>query len=99
MTKYAGEEQRIWTSATTPEGEALTDEHVVGVTVSVYDGLGSLIVDEGEMTYDSEVGQWEYLWDTTGLDPGGYRFKVSYEGLNGKKTWEWKRARLTANPL
>lgn len=99
MTLYAGEEFRITATGTDFDGTPLTDENVNAATVQIYDGLGVVVEPETALTWDPDEELWEYLWDTTNLPAGGYRYRVTFEGSDGKSSWEWRRARLARNPF
>lgn len=98
MTLYAGEEFRITATATDFDTTVLTEDNVVSVTVKIYDSALDEVLDE-PMVWDEDEELWYYLWDTTGEDPGNYRYKVTFVGADGKSSWEWKRTRLARNPI
>lgn len=99
MTLYAGEEFRITASGTDFDGTPLTDDNVNDATVQIYDATGDIVQVETSLTWDSDEELWEYLWDTTGLAAGGYRYRVTFVGSDGKSSWEWRRIRLARNPF
>lgn len=98
MTLYAGEEFRITATATDFDLTSLTDDSVNSVSIQIFNADAEEIVDT-VMVWDEDEGMWVYLWDTTGLDAGGYRYKITVTGADGKSSWEWKRARLSRNPF
>lgn len=105
MTIYAGE-TLVVTHTATNEDVALTDVNVLSVTIEIFDSAGETIVDETSMTWDAVQERWEYVWYTLDdaatpqpLDPGTYRAKVIITSLTGTENWEYKRIRLSRNPV
>lgn len=98
MTLYAGELLRITSTGADFDGTAFTPSNVTGVDVTIFSGEGIVLMDAA-MDWDAGEGVWSYLWDTDGANPGSYRYRVTYTDLDGKQSWEWKRARLARNPF
>lgn len=98
MTLYAGERVKV-THTATKDSEALVPGDITAVWISIYDAEREVLVDETLMTWDSTKSRWQYLWDTSGLDPGTYRARVRIEGVDGGSVWEYKRVRLARNPV
>ena len=99
MTFYVGEQFRVAASATDYDGDVLVSTDAASVVVSIFDRDGTAIVTNQPMTWDTENSEWEYKWNTTGLDSGSYRAKVVFTGLDGGASWEWQRVRLNRNPF
>jgi hypothetical protein len=105
VTLFAGEFFRIKAEGADFDGTEFTDDNVQAVTVKIYDRAKELIVDS-PMTWDEDESIWVYLWDTSDqnatpspLAPGSYRYQVIFTGMDGKMSWEWKRVRLSKNPI
>lgn len=105
MTLYAGE-KTIITHTATLEGTALVDTDVTSVTIIIYNSAGTEIVSEDAMSWDATDLRWEYVWCTddgaatpTALPAGTYRAKVIVTDLTSKQNWEYKRIRLSTNPV
>lgn len=99
MTLYAGETTRITTTATDFDGEALTDDNVSSATVTIYKKADNTVVlPTTPMTYDTVDEQWFYDWDTDLISSGTYLAKVRLIGATFD-TWEFKRFRLSTNPV
>lgn len=96
MTTYAGEELEVRSTITGFDGEAITPLNIDVVTVSIFNADLVAVVDEETMSYDDN---WYFVWNTFGLDPGTYKVRVSALGLSGGKSIEWKRARLSRQPI
>jgi hypothetical protein len=98
MTTYAGEEFRITATVKDFDNTVLTEDNVNDVVAEIYD-CDTGLVASGDMTWDEEESLWYYLWDSTGADPGTYKYRVVVTGADGKSSWEWGRARLSRNPF
>jgi hypothetical protein len=98
MTLYAGELTKIVHTAT-KDGEALLPGDVTGVSIILYDSTLEEVVGSSTMTWDSVKLRWQYLWDTSDMDAGTYRAKVTITGVDGGSVWEFKRIRLARNPV
>lgn len=98
MTLYAGELTKIVHTAT-KDGVALAPGDVTAVWITLYDSALAELVAESVMTWDPDQERWQYLWDTTGQDAGTYRARVRIEGVDGGSVWEYKRIRLSRNPV
>lgn len=98
MTHYAGELTEIVHTAT-KNGEALVPADVTEVWITLYTSDLEVLLAETAMSWDATFARWQYLWDTTGLDPGTYRARVRIEGLDGGSVWEYRRIRLARNPV
>lgn len=98
MTLYVGELTKIVHTAT-KDGVALEPDDVTAVWVTLYTSDLEILVDETEMSWDLNFDRWQFLWDTTGLDPGTYRARVRIEGIDGGSVWEYRRIRLARNPV
>jgi hypothetical protein len=98
MTFYAGEQFRVTGAITDYDGVVLTDENVDGVVVNIYDSAKELVLTSA-MTWDVDEALWVYLWDTTGLDPGSYRYQIVATGADGRDSWEWRRVRFARSPV
>ncbi len=94
MTLYAGEQFRITATGTEFNGDALVPANVTAATVKIYDSTPALIVT-ATLTWDAAETKWLYLWDTTGLAAGSYKYQVTFVGVDGKSSWEWKRVRFS----
>lgn len=76
-TNYAGETYRIQTSNETDfDGVPLDPDEVTSVEVQVFPSDFSAAILDEIMDYDTELGHWTYLWDTTGVDAGTYKAMV-----------------------
>ncbi len=94
---YAGEFLTIVHSAVAEDESPVTDLDVESVTIAIV--LGSEVIEsETPMTWDDDTQQWEYGWDTTGLDPGWYRIQVWITDISGGRVWEYHTFRLAPNP-
>lgn len=98
MTLYAGEEFRITATGSDFDGTVLTEDNVSEVSVTIFDSALEEIID-APMSWEPDELLWYYMWDTTGLDPGSYRYRVTFTGLDLKSSWEWKRVRFARNPV
>lgn len=101
MTTYVGETFTVTVEAA-DFGEAardLTDVDIAAMWIKIHDKAGSVIVAETVMTWNALKLWWEYVWDTTGLTPGGYKIRCRLEDLDGHDSWEWKNFRLSKNPV
>lgn len=98
MTLYAGELTKIVHTAT-KDGVALAPADVDDVWISIYNADLTELMAETTMTWDSAQSRWQYLWDTTGIEPGTYRVRVRIEGVDGGSVWEYRRVRLARNPV
>lgn len=98
MTLYAGELSKIIHTAT-KDGVALLPADVTAVYVTIYNAALAEEVAETTMSWDADQARWQYLWDTTGVDPGTYRVRVRIAGVDGGSVWEYKRLRLARNPV
>lgn len=98
MTLYAGELVKI-TQTALKDDEALLPDDITAVWLTLYNAEAAIVVDETEMDWDATFDRWQYLWDTTGVDPGSYRARVRVEGVDGGSVWEYQRFRLTRNPV
>ncbi len=98
MTKYVGEPVKI-THTATSDLRALLPGDVTAVWVSLFDATGAVVVAETAMTWDAARLRWQYLWSTVGRLAGTYRARVRIEGIDGGSVWEYKRIRLSRNPV
>jgi hypothetical protein len=99
VTLFAGMTVVLWHDATTPEEEAITNDDVVAVTVTVFAPDGSEVRSETAMAWVAERGRWEWLWSTSGLEPGGYRARCRVRGVDGTEAWAFFAFRLSRNPV
>lgn len=88
MALYAGEVMRVSTNATGLDGQPLTPTDVSGVSLKVLDGGGNVVLSEQAMAWDVGSSKWFYDWNTTAVDPGTYRGKVTVHTSNGD-SWEY----------
>lgn len=94
---YAGETLTIAHTAELPNGDPLTPDMVVSVTIAIT--LGSEVIEaETLMTWNVNAEEWQYQWNTTDLDPGWYRIQVWITDIAGGKVWEYKTVRLAPTP-
>jgi len=96
MTDYAGEAYTI-THTAEWQGSDLTDADVDEVVVEIRaSDKETVLVDEIEMTYDSEQARWEYDWNTEDYEAGTYWAKCTARGVGAGEVFEFKRIRLKA---
>lgn len=98
MTLYAGELTKIVHTAT-KDGAALAPADITDVWITIYTSDLEVLIAETVMSWDATHERWQYLWDTTDLDPGTYRVRVRIEGVDGGSVWEYRRVRLARNPV
>jgi hypothetical protein len=99
MTLYAGETTRITSTAEDFDGTPLTDANVSSATVTIYKKSdNSIILPTANMVYSDDDAQWFYDWDTDAVSSGTYLAKVRLVGATFD-TWEFKRFRLSTNPV
>lgn len=99
MTQYVGEEYRIVASALGYLGETLGETDVSSMTITILNKDRTVLVDEEPMTWAALDSKWEYMWDTTGLVTGTYRYRVTVTGDDGRINFEWLRTRLAKTPI
>lgn len=105
MTDYAGELLRITVGVEDFTSTPMAADDVDNLFVAIYNSVGATVVDETAMTYSDEESLWYYLWDTTtGATPvplpaGTYRVKCRLVDLAGESSWEYRRVRLSRNPV
>lgn len=81
-------------------GDALTPESVESITVIVYNSdLSVVAVTERAMAW-SEVDQdFAYVWDTTGVAAGTYKWFAAWVTIDGLPGWAGPiRLRVAADP-
>lgn len=109
MTYYVGETFTVTVVASDfgEDARDLTSGDITAMWIRIFDKAGNALpvvdgatpVYETMMTYNAEKLWWEYVWDTTDLDPGGYKIRCRLEDLYGRDSWEWKNFRLSKNPV
>lgn len=115
MTNFAHEEYLLTHIALGFNNEPLTNATLIEVRVTIYDAAGDPVTgaDNVVMTWNAVpswsmrvgsatvtgTGWWEFLWNTTAVDSGSYRAKVTLTGTTGGKNFEYLRIRLKADPL
>lgn len=99
MTKYAGEEFLVTAVINDFDGQPITDQNGMPVSISIFDPIGVVVVDAEAMAYDADNAWWFFLWDTAGSDPGSYRTKVVVQGNDGGLSFEIGRIRIKRDPL
>lgn len=97
MALYAGETTRIKSTGLDFDGTSLTNLNVNIASVVIKNKLDSTTVATANMAWDTTHAYWYYDWDTTSVDSGAYRAKVTFTGA-GFSTWEYIDIRLKANP-
>ncbi len=113
MTDYAGEEYLVTHVALDIDKTPLTSIDVKFVKITIFASDGSMVVPEDEMDWNATAawsikvgsatyvgsGWWQYVWDTSGYDPGTYKARVVLTGLNDGESIEILRLRLARDPL
>lgn len=98
MTNYVGEEYRITAEVADYDGDPLGEAEITSVKITILNTDRTVLVDEASMTFAAEDSKWQYLWDTTGLTKGTYRYRITVTGMDGRVNFEWRRTRLAAPP-
>lgn len=98
MTQHVGETYIIDTTATGYYGEQLDVDDVNSVTITILNRDATVQVDEAAMVWNATIAKWQYVWNTVGLEPGTYRYRVLIVGVDGRPNFEWKRTRLKKVP-
>jgi hypothetical protein len=106
MTKYAGEGLRLWAygSSFTPgdktkKARRLTGADVSAATVTVWDSAGEMKLDEVALTYDADLKDWGYIWDSDGIDAGRFKARFTFTPLSGPVSIEWGKFSLSRQPV
>lgn len=105
MADYAGEPIRITTKDPLNfDGRRIVPVDVTSVTVEVFNtDLSETVLALTPMDFindpgDDADGEWAYIWDTTGIDPGTYKAKVVINTIDTLSSWEYHRIRLARDP-
>lgn len=98
MTTYVGETLLLSHTATF-DGTALDDTNTESVEIAIYNTDYTETVQAAvAMIWNGTDERWEYWWDTTGLDAGTYRCRVTVTTTDGEN-WEYFKLALKADPL
>lgn len=102
MTKYAGEDLRIWASAKDWDKQPMGPEDLVAVKLTLWDVGAEVdtetpLLDDVDMGWDADEEIWTYFFEFPAA--GSYRAKHVFVGLDGKESIEWRRYRVRRQPL
>ena len=98
MTKYAGESLLVTTTADDYDSDALDSDDVDGITITILNEDGDVIVSTTAMTWDAENSWWQYMWDTP-TTAGYYYAKLVLTDLDDNQSIEYQKVRLLSPPV
>lgn len=99
MTAYNGERLTICQTADM-DGDAMVPDDNDGVFVTVYSSdFLTVVLAEQPMVWNTDKLRWEYVWDTTAVEPGTYQAKVRILGVDGLSNWEYGRLKVTRDKV